>query len=108
MPGHPDYRPPGQRPPAERPPHDRPPQRPPYYDRPGWDDHYDYWDDDWWYRPAGAVTAGIVVGSIVAALPPGCESEVVEGTTYYHCNGTWYLPYYEGSVLKYKVVRPPR
>jgi hypothetical protein len=54
------------------------------------------------------VAAGVVIGSIVAALPPGCDTEVVNGTTYYYCNGNWYLPYYEGSTLKYKIVNAPR
>jgi hypothetical protein len=103
MPGQPGHRPPGWRPPGDRPPHDRPP----YYDHPDWDDHYDYWDDDW-YWPVGAVAAGVVIGSIVSALPPNCQNVVVDGTTYYYCNGTYYLPYYEGSVLKYRVVNPPQ
>ena len=58
--------------------------------------------------PVAAVAAGVVIGSIVASLPPSCRNEVVNGKTYYYCDGTWYLPYYEGSVLKYKVVNPPR
>jgi len=113
MPGHPGYRPPGHRPPGTRPPGQRPPggrppvnrpPQPPYYGHPGW--HDDWYDD--WYWPAGAVTAGIVIGSIVAALPSGCQTVEVEGTTYYYCNGTYYLPYYEGNVLKYRVVNPPK
>ena len=100
----PGHRPPGVRPPHERPPHGRPPHRPPHHGGPGWDD----WHDDYWYWPVGAVATGVVIGSLVATLPSDCNTEVVNGTTYYYCNGTWYLPYYEGSVLKYRVVSPPR
>jgi len=100
MPGQPGtrppgVRPPGQRPPGARPPHGRPPHHPPHHGRPGW------------HGPA-AIGMGIVIGTIVASLPPDCVNEVVDGTTYYRCHDTWYLPYYEGSVLKYRVVNAPR
>ncbi len=81
--------------------------RPPYYDRPDWDDHYDYWYDDHWYWPVGAVAAGVAAGTILSALPPSCRETSVEGNTYFECDGTWYQPYYEGGILKYRVVEDP-
>lgn len=98
MPGHPDYKPP-----HNKPPHDRPDDHP-YHGHPPY--YYDDWDDDW-YWPAVAVGAA-AVGTIVATLPAECEKVVISGTTYYECDGKYYLPYYEGGVLKYKVVDNPR
>jgi len=96
----PGMRPPGQRPPHGKPPHGHPPHRPPHHGHPGW-------HDDWWIAPA-AVTAAIVIGSVVTSLPSGCEKVLVDSTTYYLCSGTYYLPYYEGDILKYKVVEAPK
>jgi hypothetical protein len=39
------------------------------------------------------------VGSLVATVPAGCPYQVVGGTNYYVCNGTWYQPYYGNNGL---------
>ena len=83
----------------------KPGVRPPHH-RPDWDDHYDYWDDHW-HWPVG-VAAGVAIGTVLATLPSGCREVVVASTTYFECDGTWYRPYYEGGVLKYRVVENPR
>jgi hypothetical protein len=41
---------------------------------------------------------------LVAAVPPGCPYQVVAGTNYYVCNGTWFQPYYGNNGLYYRVV----
>jgi hypothetical protein len=112
MPGHPDYKPPHGKPPHDKPPHGKPPHgkpphhgHPPHYGHPPY--YHDHWDD-WGYWPVGAVAAGVVIGTIVATLPSGCSEEKVNGTTYYYCDGNWYLPYYDGGVLKYKIVNSPK
>jgi len=39
-------------------------------------------------------------------VPAGCPYQVVGGTNYYVCNGTWYQPYYGNNGLYYRVVPP--
>ena len=46
------------------------------------------------------------VGTVVAALPPGCASMSVNGTSYMNCGGVWYLPFYSGGALMYQVTTP--
>jgi hypothetical protein len=46
------------------------------------------------------------VGTVVAALPPGCSSMSVNGTSYMNCGGVWYLPFYSGGALMYQVSTP--
>jgi hypothetical protein len=46
--------------------------------------------------------------SILANLPPECVEERVNGKMYYNCGGTYYLPFYDGDVLKYKKVPAPK
>jgi hypothetical protein len=52
------------------------------------------------------VTAA-VVGSIVDGPPSGCVTQVVNGSAYQNCNGTWYQPQFSGSSQTYIVVNPP-
>jgi len=67
------------------------------------------WDND--YHPvatAAAVTATVavtsaIVGSMVAAPPPGCVPVNVGGMVYQQCGNTWYQP--QGS--QFVVVSPP-
>jgi len=54
----------------------------------------------------GAAAVGLAVGSLVATVPAGCPYQVVGGTNYYVCNGTWYQPYYGNNGLYYRVVPP--
>jgi len=46
------------------------------------------------------------VGTVVAALPPGCSSMSVNGISYMNCGGVWYLPFYSGGALMYQVTNP--
>ena len=55
---------------------------------------------------AAPVTYAPAVGTVVAALPPGCSSMSVNGTSYMNCAGTWYLPFYSGGALMYQVTTP--
>ena len=52
------------------------------------------------------VTYAPAVGTVVAALPPGCSSMSVNGTSYMNCAGVWYLPFYSGGALMYQVTNP--
>ncbi len=55
----------------------------------------------------GAVAAAIAVGTRVATLPRSCTTVVTYGTTYHHCGGVYYRPYYEGTKVVYVVVDAP-
>ena len=46
------------------------------------------------------------VGTVVAALPPGCSSLSVNGISYMNCAGVFYLPFYSGGALMYQVTTP--
>ena len=65
----------------------------------------------YYYNPrpsAGAVIAtAVVVGAIVASLPPNCTTIMVNGLTYQSCGGTYYQPRYSGSTVTYVVVTRP-
>ena len=59
---------------------------------------------------AGAVAAtaaAVAIGTRVATLPGGCRNIVVNGATYYNCNGAYYQPVYDGPNLVYVVVPQP-
>ena len=64
-----------------------------------------------YYNPGpsvGAVVATtIVVGAMVASLPPNCTSIIVNGLTYQNCGGTYYQPRYSSSTVTYVVVTRP-
>jgi len=62
---------------------------------------------------AGATTATTAVvaapvaysmGQIVAALPAGCITPTVQGTTYYLCGNNWFAPASGANGVYYKVV----
>jgi hypothetical protein len=65
----------------------------------------------YYYNPGpsvGAVVAtAIVVGTIVATLPPSCTTVIANGFTYHNCGGTFYQPRYSGSTVTYVVVVKP-
>lgn len=65
----------------------------------------------YYYNPGpsvGAVVATtLVVGAIVASLPPNCTTIIVNGLAYQHCGGTYYQPRYSGSTVTYIVVTKP-
>jgi hypothetical protein len=82
------------------------------------------WDGDWDWGDNGCcwgVGAGIVAGAtaaavastydygdVVYALPPACGTTVVNGISYYTCDGTWYQPQFVGQSVEYVVVAPPQ
>lgn len=53
-------------------------------------------------QPAGAPP----LGSIVKALPGGCESSPKGGVEYYNCGGVYYRPAFQGNNLVYVVQSP--
>lgn len=42
-------------------------------------------------------------GTIVSALPAGCESTVVDGVNLFNCSGTFYQPTFQSNNLVYVV-----
>jgi len=60
----------------------------------------------------GAVVAGVatavVIGAVVASLPPSCSTVVIGGVAYHNCGGTYYQPQYTNGNVAYVVVAPPR
>jgi len=45
-----------------------------------------------YYGGAAVVGAAIVVGTVVATLPPSCSTVIVNGVDYHNCAGTYYAP----------------
>jgi len=64
-----------------------------------------------YYNPGpsvGAVVATtLVVGAMVASLPPNCTTIMANGFTYHSCGGTYYQPRYSGNTVTYVVVTRP-
>jgi hypothetical protein len=65
----------------------------------------------YYYNPSPSVGAVIattlVVGAIVASLPPNCTTIMANGFTYHSCGGTYYQPRYSGATVTYVVVTRP-
>jgi hypothetical protein len=59
-------------------------------------------------RTAAVVGTAMVVGSVVASLPPSCSTMTVDNVTYQHCGSSWYRPFYAGTQVSYTVVNPPQ
>jgi hypothetical protein len=79
-----------------------------------WDGGWD-WDDDGCCHGIGAgivagaaTAAALSYGTTVYALPTGCGTVVVNGISYYSCDGTWYQPQFVGTTVEYTVVAPPQ
>src|SRR5437762_5295967 len=47
------------------------------------------------------------MGQMVAALPAGCITPTVQGTTYYLCGNTWFSAAYGANGVYYRVVTAP-
>jgi hypothetical protein len=47
------------------------------------------------------------MGQMVAALPAGCITPTVQGTTYYLCGNTWFSAAYGANGVYYRVVPGP-
>jgi len=56
---------------------------------------------------AGAAAATYSMGQVVAAVPAGCATPVVQGQTYYLCGNTWFSPAYGANGIYYRVVPVP-
>ena len=56
---------------------------------------------------SAAPTPSYAVGQIVAALPAGCITPTVQGTTYYLCGNTWFSAAYGANGVYYRVVTGP-
>lgn len=50
-------------------------------------------------RPAGAPA----IGTVVSALPEGCEAETKDGVEYQNCGGVYYRAAFQGNNLVYVV-----
>ena len=76
----------------------------------GWYDDHDHWHPVATGLAVGAAAAvgAAVIGSIVNSVPADCDTLVVNGTSYRHCNGTWYEPRYSGGDVTYIVVESPQ
>lgn len=55
---------------------------------------------------AAPVAYAPAVGTVVAALPPGCSSMSINGISYMNCAGVFYMPFYSGGALMYQVANP--
>jgi hypothetical protein len=55
---------------------------------------------------AAPTTYAPPVGTVVAALPNGCSSMSINGTSYMNCAGVFYMPFYSGGALMYQVTNP--
>ena len=47
------------------------------------------------------------IGQLVGALPAGCITPTVQGTTYYLCGNTWFSAAYGANGVYYRVVTAP-
>jgi len=47
------------------------------------------------------------MNEIVAAIPAGCATPVVQGVTYYLCGNTWFSASYGANGVYYRVVPTP-
>ena len=47
------------------------------------------------------------IGQLVGALPAGCITPTVQGTTYYLCGNTWFSAAYGANGVYYRVVPGP-
>jgi hypothetical protein len=56
--------------------------------------------------PPPPASGPLPVGTVVAALPPGCVPAPISGVEYYLCSGTYYRPAFQGNNLVYVVEKP--
>jgi len=54
-----------------------------------------------------APAATYSIGQLVGALPAGCITPTVQGTTYYLCGNTWFSAAYGANGVYYRVVTAP-
>lgn len=53
------------------------------------------------------ICLGAAASSDYVTSVPCATTEVVNGSTYYHCSSTWYRRGYEGGEVVYIIVSPP-
>jgi len=56
---------------------------------------------------AFGAAAGFALGTIVSTLPSDCVTVYEGDIAYRECDGIYYEPFYEGGILKYRVVAAP-
>jgi hypothetical protein len=56
--------------------------------------------------PPAAAGTPLPLGTVVAALPPGCVSTPVSGVEYYYCGGNFYRTMFQGNTLVYVTAQP--
>jgi hypothetical protein len=56
---------------------------------------------------AAPVGGTFAMGAVYAALPAGCISPKVQGSTYYLCGNTWFQPSYGANGVYYRVIPAP-
>ncbi len=56
--------------------------------------------------PSAAAGQTLPLGTVVAALPPGCTSTPVGGVEYYYCAGNFYRAVFQGNQLVYVTAKP--
>jgi hypothetical protein len=56
---------------------------------------------------AAAVATAVVVGAVVASLPPKCAVVMVGAIAYQNCGGVYYQPVYHATTVQYVVVNAP-
>jgi hypothetical protein len=56
--------------------------------------------------PPAAAGNPLPLGTVVAALPPGCTSTPVGGVEYYYCGGNFYRAVFQGNTLVYVTAQP--
>ena len=61
-------------------------------------------------QAAAAAAAGkpLPLGTVVAALPPGCTSTPVGGVEYYSCGANFYRAAFQGNNLVYVTTAQPK
>ena len=55
---------------------------------------------------AHAASSSLPLGTMVPNLPPGCNSSVINGISYFNCNGVFYRAGFQGNNIVYIVSQP--
>ena len=56
--------------------------------------------------PSAAAGKPLPLGTVVAALPPGCVATPVGAESYYYCGGNFYRAVFQGNQLMYVTTQP--
>ncbi|HEY5865047.1 MAG TPA: hypothetical protein VI542_05770 [Candidatus Tectomicrobia bacterium] len=56
--------------------------------------------------PPSAAGKPLPLGTVVAALPPGCVATPVGAESYYYCGGNFYRAVFQGNQLMYVTTQP--